>query len=135
MMYGNHAGVYIILGCLPRFILQSTKGVTIKCVGLHLDMRYLSWPDISGACWEIPGGGWFSPPGSDVGTDQARVGSESDQQTGRHNSRNWLLAFSVGPLLSGATPNNIRLLNQFHLLWMQCSLQAGLLTLFKWFHI
>ena len=95
-MYGNHAGVYIVLGCLPRFILQSTKGVTIKCVGLHLDMRYQSWPDISGACWEIPGGGWFSPPGSDVGTDQARVGSESDQQTGRHNSRNWLLAFSVG---------------------------------------
>ena len=44
-------------------------------------------------------------------SDQGRVGSESDQQTGRHNSRNWLLAFSVGAL-SGATPNNIKLLNQ-----------------------
>ena len=65
----------------------------IKSGRLHLDMRYISSPDISGARWENPGGGWFSP-GSDV--DQGRVGSESDQQTGRLNSRNWLLAFSEG---------------------------------------
>ena len=98
-------------------------------------MRYISWPDNSGACWENPGGGWFSPPGSDVAawirTEQGR--NRTIRPAGTILGTGCLL--SPWGALSGATPNNIRLLNQLHPLWMQCSLLPSFLTFSKGFHI